>query len=61
MKTSTMVSFRCSGKFLAKVEHLAAINRMDFSSYVVAALVHYVYMRAGEGYIPTPRFLQPHL
>ena len=54
-----MVSFRCSGAFLAKVERLAAANKMDFSTYVVSALVHYVYRRACEGYISTPRFMQP--
>lgn len=59
MDPSTMVSFRCSGAFLAKVERLAAANKMDFSTYVVSALLHYVYRRACEGYISTPRFMQP--
>lgn len=57
-KSSEMVSFRVPGGEIDEAEKLCSANGMDLTSYIVAALVHFVHAKVQQGEIDPPDFMR---
>lgn len=56
-KSSEMVSFRAPGNEIDEAERICLANGMDLTSYIVAALVHYVHAKVQQGELEPPPFM----